>query len=127
MDAIVFESDDNYVNPSRISPLDIIGRSLGSYNNQFEVTVNRQDTALFLSPVMVVESCIHSFNPSLQFSGHYLMGIYHSEEWGRFGAVLCMLAHQRSMQIQMWRDAVTFGTKSISDPSKILFYLSLFF
>ncbi|KAF8168938.1 hypothetical protein BJ912DRAFT_934061 [Pholiota molesta] len=60
-----FVEDDNYVNPSRVSPLQLIGRSLGSFNQRFE-----------------------TFNPKLQYSGHYLTGIYHSEEWARYGALL---------------------------------------
>ncbi|KAF8193818.1 hypothetical protein BJ912DRAFT_1057487 [Pholiota molesta] len=72
LEAIIFVEDDNYVNPSRVSPLQLIGRSLGSFNQRFEVTVNHRDTALFLSPVMVVDSYLQTFNPKLQYSGHYL-------------------------------------------------------
>ncbi|KAF8191706.1 hypothetical protein BJ912DRAFT_925123 [Pholiota molesta] len=118
LEAIIFTEDDNYVNPSRVSPLQLIGRSLGSFNQRFEVTVNHRDTALFLSPVMVVDSYLRSFNPKLQYSGHYLTGIYHSEEWARYGALLCMLAHQPLMKIQMWKDAVSFTTKAIGDPKR---------
>jgi hypothetical protein len=64
-----------------------------------------------LTPIMAADSYTREMNSSLPFSGNYFTGIMHSEEFARFISVIGMVTGFTSLRMQLWGDAMTFGTK----------------
>ncbi|KAF8953458.1 hypothetical protein BDZ97DRAFT_1767423 [Flammula alnicola] len=113
-----FVRDGRYINPSRVDPTTISARSMPSSGGfRHELCLggkNLRDTAICVTPVMVMDSFVAQVNSLLNFSGHYITGIFHTEEWQRFAGVVGMITHHSRLYAHIWSDAITFGTLGAS-------------
>lgn len=120
MGVITFVQDGYVINLSRISPLLLTGHLL--QYNQYELSVENH-TALCVTPIIAMESFLESDPPGLTLPFHSIRGIFHSFEWERYCGALGMLCGQTAMGGQVWNDAVSFQTKTMT--SMLIFLFSL--
>ncbi|KAJ2933907.1 hypothetical protein H1R20_g3130, partial [Candolleomyces eurysporus] len=107
--AITFVEDANFVNPSRSSPenIDVIPQP-GS-TTRFHLSRNGHPI-IGVSSIFLEQS--HLLNATT--SGviqKYIRGIFHSQEWERFVAWICMAFGHRRLHAQLARDALQFSTR----------------
>ncbi|KAF9549485.1 hypothetical protein CPC08DRAFT_729339 [Agrocybe pediades] len=112
--AILFVNSGRFINPSRIDPLAISGRPTTIWSDsRIELCTGGNVTAICVSPMMLIESYLHEFHPALSFSGHFVTGVLHSQEINRMVSLAGMLLKQDTINAQVWKDALTFGTKTM--------------
>ncbi|KDR65147.1 hypothetical protein GALMADRAFT_148943 [Galerina marginata CBS 339.88] len=114
LQTLLFTIDGDYVNLSRANPLELCARQLFGPHPKYEISTKRRTPAICLSPIMVTESYMQTLNPALRYSGHYLTGIFHTQEWSRCFSVIGMLANQSVIWTNMYDDALKFATKTNS-------------
>ena len=108
--ALTFVRSGRYINASRISPDELSGRPVNAANTRFEICTGGRATAILVSPCLVHASHLQSFHPMLKYSGHYFTGLLHVLELDRLISALGMVFNQGALQMQIWSDALTFGT-----------------
>lgn len=113
INAVQFVADGRYVNPSRVNPTILSTKdSLGNQSRYVaEVkTQGKWDTAIFVTPVRVLQSHLHEAVRGQKF----LSGAAHGQEWERMAAVLCMIIGERVVQAQVVGSNLSFSTKTAS-------------
>ena len=107
--AIRFVRHRNFINPSRISPLEVhtIHTSLDGSRSQLHVD---RRLAVCLSPLLVNES--HLMTPTDRgLRNKFIKGTLHQQEMERFVGLTCMAFGQGKMlHAQIERDAMIFST-----------------
>ncbi|KAJ7672316.1 hypothetical protein DFH06DRAFT_1319737 [Mycena polygramma] len=119
MNAMLFErSEPNFINPSRISPLE-----LGCKVSAGSVTTHRlyvgDRIAICVSAVCCMES--HVVTPKRvgarsERLRKWFNGVFHDQDWERWEAILCLVFHERIMYGQFVDKAVSFQTMISPDP-----------
>ncbi|KAF8972599.1 hypothetical protein BDZ97DRAFT_1752487 [Flammula alnicola] len=112
--AVCFPRHGRYINLSRVDPTTISARSIkssGGFRSEICLGGNNcRDAAICITPITVMDSFVTEVNSVLPYSGYYITGIFHTEEWQRFAAVVGMVTHHTRLYAHIWSDAVTFGT-----------------
>ncbi|KAJ2914761.1 hypothetical protein MD484_g5657, partial [Candolleomyces efflorescens] len=109
LNAITFIECGRFVNPSRASPMNVEVLPQTATSNRFYLSRNGE-------PLIGV-SCIYLEHSHLLFettSGmiqKFIRGIFHSQEWERFVAWICMVFGHRRLHAQLLRDALQFSTR----------------
>lgn len=108
--AVTFQKKSCYVNPSRASPLDVHSVNTSPDGSQ-SVLYAGNSLAVLVSSVCSFESYIFS-TPSKGLMQHYVSGIFHSQEWERFCAFICMVFGHAELTGQLALDVLSFSTKT---------------
>lgn len=112
MGAMLFEASENYINPSRVSPLNLTSRvSLGSSQTQRLYVGDR--VAVCVSAVCVTESCVFApknigLRSDRQRKSPY--GVFHDYDWQGFAALACLVFSERVLYTQMIGQSISFQT-----------------
>lgn len=121
-DAIRFVRYKNFINPSRISPLDV-NIFYTSHDRKRSVLQCNYKTAICLSPILSRDS--HLINPaSFGLRNKFVSGHFHQQEWQRFQGFACMVFDRPSMVSQIYNDAISFVTMGPLKGMPIIFILS---
>jgi hypothetical protein len=108
--ALKFGQEGHFINPSRISPLVTNVRRMNVDGKNLRLFVGKSH-AICVTAIASTESYLLSV-PSVGLSQKQLRGIVHSQEWERFAAFFGMVFHQSEMGAQLYKDALSFTTKS---------------
>lgn len=71
-----------------------------------------KSVAILVSSVFSVVSHLITI-PDRGLAQHYISGIFHSQEWERFCAFMCMVFGHPELTAQLSLDALTFSTKAV--------------
>ncbi|PPQ75834.1 hypothetical protein CVT25_008944, partial [Psilocybe cyanescens] len=108
MNAITFQRYNNFINPSRVSPLDV-NTLYTSDDRKRAILQCNYNTAICLTPILSRDSCI--LEPSPQgLRNKYLSGHFHHQEWERFAGFACMVFDHKVMVAQIRDGVMSFGT-----------------
>jgi len=110
--ALLFVRSSRYINASRISPDELSGRPVYTSGFCVEICTGGRTTAIFFSPCLIRASYLHRYHPSLGFTGHYITGLLHVLELDRLISMFGMVMNEDALLMQIWADALTFGTMS---------------
>ncbi|KAF8973569.1 hypothetical protein BDZ97DRAFT_1912054 [Flammula alnicola] len=122
-DAIRFARYKNFINPSRISPLDV-NILYTTHDRKRSVLQCNFKTAICLTPVLSRDSYL--VNPTTSgLRNKYLSGHPHRQEWQRLEGFACMVFDKPVMVAQIHKEAISFMTmgsfkdrEATSSPSK---------
>ncbi|KAF8181501.1 hypothetical protein BJ912DRAFT_928954 [Pholiota molesta] len=107
-DAIRFVRYGHYINPSRISPLEV-NILYTSYDRKRSVLQCNFRTAICISPILSVESYL--VEPAKSgLKNKYLSGHFHLQEWQRLAGFSCMVFDRPSLVAQIYNDTISFVT-----------------
>ena len=67
--------------------------------------------AICVTAIAVTDSYLHSF-PTSGLAQRQLRGIVHSQEWDRLVGFFCMAFHQPELGAQLYKDSLSFTTKT---------------
>lgn len=108
--AITFSSKGRFINPSRVSPLDVY--TVNTHPDGSRSVLYANDTmAVCVSCIYTTASYLYS-TPERGIIQHYIAGIFHSQEWEHFCSFLTMVFNKAELHAQVSGDAVSFSTKS---------------
>jgi hypothetical protein len=136
--AIRFVSTGHFVNPSRASPTVITVREISSgavsHSRRFHAYVES-------SPAIFVSAIFSELSKMREPTQHglpqnMLQGKFHTQEWDRFVAFMCMVFGKRELNANVARDSMHFVTRALSpdgasgklktflrNPSRLIFML----
>lgn len=114
----------NFINPSRVSPLDV---------NIFYTTHDRKrsllqcnlKTAICLSPILSRDSYLLT-PTSFGLRNKYISGHFHSQEWQCFEAFATTVFDKPVMTAQLYNDALSFVTMGPGKGKSSYVFISLF-
>ncbi|KAF8962224.1 hypothetical protein BDZ97DRAFT_1920698 [Flammula alnicola] len=123
--AVRFVRYKNFINPSRISPLDV-NILYTTHDRKRSILQCNYKTAICLTPVLSRDS--HLVSPaSSGLRNKYVSGHFHQQEWQHFEGFACMVFDKPTMIAQIQNEAISFVTmgplkadrESSSSPSKL--------
>ena len=115
MGAITLTSVDDKVNPSSISPCDVLTRGVVGVSNRSHLYTLAREPAICVSCVRVTESFLLA--PPVRGIRHKrISGVFHSQEWERAVAFVCGAFRQPVLAAQLHKDAIQFSTRT-EDPA----------
>lgn len=124
MNAITFQRYNNFINPSRVSPLDV-NTLYTSDDRKRAILQCNYNTAICLTPILSRDSCI--LEPSPQgLRNKYLSGHFHHQEWERFAGFACMVFDHKVMVAQIRDGVMSFGTMGYKGMYLAFSFLFLF-
>lgn len=110
MQSIQFVKAGRYINPSRVDPSYVAVRPAFQSSESKRMFVGK-DVAICVSPVYSSQSFLLEGKPR-GLPQKIVSGIFHSQEWQRFEAFMC-LAFSHEVLIAQYKDhALEFGTRS---------------
>ncbi|KAJ2911861.1 hypothetical protein MD484_g8554, partial [Candolleomyces efflorescens] len=109
--AINFTSHRNFVNPSRVSPLSLLVRSVPGARTRYYLYTKERMPAMCVSSVYCKESHLLA-PPDRGLRQKWLSGIFHSQEWERCVGLVCTMFKHRYVSAQLCQDAMQFSTKA---------------
>ncbi|KAJ2914230.1 hypothetical protein MD484_g6192, partial [Candolleomyces efflorescens] len=113
MSAMAFTQSGRFINPTRISPLDLLVRSAPGSGQRLQLYTSDRRPAVCVSTVYCADSCLTV--PSTRgLKQKYFSGIFHTQEWERCMAIMCALFRQRVLHAQLYKDAIQFATRAAS-------------
>lgn len=113
MGAMLFQSaEPNFINPSRVSPLDLSSRvSVGSsQTNRLHVG---DRVAVCVSALCCTESFISApkrIGGKSERQRKWISGVFHDQDWERFEALMCLLFAEKVMYAQITDKAISLQT-----------------
>jgi hypothetical protein len=121
--AIQFVSYKVYINPSRISPVDVSVHQMTGAKPKYNLYTSDNQPAICISTIFCDGS--HVVEPSTRgLVQKWLSGIFHTQEWERFVGFMCMVFNQPRLSAQLTKDSVQFSTKaSFSKGTRVLLFL----
>lgn len=115
MGAVNFESaEPNFINLSRIPPLDLSVRATQNASQSARLYVGER-IAICVSAVCSVQSCVvaaQKLGPKTESMRKWLSGVFHDQEWERFESVLCLVFAENVMYGQITDKAISFQSMS---------------
>lgn len=109
MGAMHLEAVDDKINPSSVSPCDVLTRGVTGVSNRFHLFTLECKPAVCVSAIRVTESYI--LTPPVQGIRHkHISGVFHSQEWERAVAFVCGVFCQPVLAAQLHKDATQFST-----------------
>jgi hypothetical protein len=106
--AIRFVRYKNFINPSRISPLDV-NILYTSQDRKRSILQCNFRTAICLTPILTRDSFLVNPTP-YALRNKYLSGHPHQQEWQRLAGFTCMVFDRPTMTAQIFNNAVSFVT-----------------
>jgi len=125
MEAIVFDSYKNIINPSRASPLLVRSVKTGQAEKKIDharATLKVGNLqAICVSAVFLTSSTLlpESVNEDAKVKQRGVSGILHKQEWERFCGFLCMTFDSPELRGPLTDDAIFFSTKSMGAFSSV--------
>ncbi|EKM77709.1 hypothetical protein AGABI1DRAFT_129993 [Agaricus bisporus var. burnettii JB137-S8] len=113
VNAIRFDVDGRYVNPSRVDPTILSARDTSGKSARFiaEVKVNHKwVTAVFTTPIRVLDSRLRTSDNEQKS----ISGAAHGQEWERMAAVFCMIMGESVLNAQVVGSELRFSTKLVA-------------
>lgn len=111
LSAIEFRAHLNYVNPARISPLDLSVRSLPGKTTRYHLYTKDRRPAICVSTVLCRESHILE-PPPKGLRQKWISGVFHTQEWERTVGTICTSFGHDVLQAQLVKDAIQFTTRA---------------
>ncbi|RXW13803.1 hypothetical protein EST38_g12051 [Candolleomyces aberdarensis] len=108
--ALSFVESNNFVNPSRASPVDTAVREIAGASPRYNLYRNRLPL-IAVSPLFLEHSQISEPSPN-GLRQKYIRGIYHSQEWEHFTGFTGMAFGHTQLHAQLARDALQFSTRA---------------
>ncbi|KAH6871665.1 hypothetical protein BKA70DRAFT_1450893 [Coprinopsis sp. MPI-PUGE-AT-0042] len=109
--AVQFRSSGAFINPSRISPLEVCVRHVPGARVRSHLYTLDNGPAICVSTVMLVNSYLLA-PPERGLRQKWLSGIFHSQEWERLvGFIVTVFGYDR-LSAQLAKDAIQFTTKA---------------
>ncbi|KAJ3504935.1 hypothetical protein NMY22_g17759 [Coprinellus aureogranulatus] len=126
LSAVEFRSYKNYVNPARVSPLDLCIRTIPGKNIRSHLYTREREPAMCLSTVLCRES--HVLQPPPKgLRQKWLSGVFHSQEWERTVGAICTSFGHDVLQAQLMKDAMQFATRAYFGGREPHFHFSMCF
>ncbi|KAJ6520779.1 hypothetical protein DFH09DRAFT_226468 [Mycena vulgaris] len=120
MGAMMFkESEPNFINPSRVSPLRLSTQGSAGSSTTQRLHVNGR-IAVCVTPVCVTESHVvmpRKIGAKSDRRRKWISGVAHDQDWERMESLFCLLFHETIMYGQISDKALSFQTM-ISPESK---------
>ncbi|KAH6908653.1 hypothetical protein BKA70DRAFT_1426554 [Coprinopsis sp. MPI-PUGE-AT-0042] len=111
LSALEFRSSGSFINPCRISPLEVGAWSVPGPRIRSHLHTLDGRPAVCVSPVMCDKSYLQA-PPERGLRQKWMSGIFHSQEWERFvGFMATVFGHER-LSAQLARDAIQFTTRA---------------
>ncbi|KAJ7677840.1 hypothetical protein DFH06DRAFT_1316635 [Mycena polygramma] len=122
MGAMLFEhAHPNFINPARISPLELGCKVSGGSTTTHRLYV-RDRIAICVSAVCCMESHVVApkrVGAKSERMRKWLNGVFHDQDWERFESILCLVFHERLMFGQIVDKALSFQTMISPDPRNV--------
>jgi hypothetical protein len=109
--AVNFRSHGNFVNPSRVSPLNLLVRSVPGARTRYYLYTKDRMPAMCVSSVYCKESHLLA-PPERGLRQKWMTGIFHSQEWERCVGLVCTTFKHRYVSAQIGQDAMQFSTRA---------------
>lgn len=113
MGAMLFsEAKPNFVNPSRVSPLQL-GIRVSAGSTQTHRLYYGDRVAICVSAVCVTESFLSAprrIGAKSDRQRKWISGVLHDQDWERFEGTICLAFHERILYGQISDKAISFQT-----------------
>lgn len=123
---IEFRRYGRYINPCRISPLDVLIKSVPGSTFKYHLHGADRKVLVCLVPVLCRNSYLMEPNGQTMRK-KYITGIFHSQEWERFIGFICTAFDQLELEAQLLQDAIQFATRPESAQGMIVSSFFFFF
>ncbi|KAJ6548900.1 hypothetical protein B0H19DRAFT_1265694 [Mycena capillaripes] len=121
MSAMLFQSaEPNFINLSRVSPLDLTSRASAGSSQTSRLYVGDR-IAICLSAVCCTESHVLApkrIGPKTELQRKWFSGVLHDQDWERFESILCLVFGESIMYGQVTDKSISFQTMMSPDPSR---------
>ncbi|KAJ6522934.1 hypothetical protein DFH09DRAFT_1191008 [Mycena vulgaris] len=121
MGAMMFqESEPNFINPSRVSPLRLSTQGSAGSSTTQRLHVNGR-IAVCVTPVCVTESHVvvpRKIGLKSDRRRKWISGVPHDQDWERMEALLCLLFHETIMYGQIADKSLSFQTMISPETAK---------
>jgi hypothetical protein len=112
LSAIEFRSSEFYINPSRISPLDVCVKQIGiGTRPKYHLYTRQHRPAVCVSTIFCDSSHVLA-PPDRGLTQKSISGIFHSQEWEHFVGFMCTVFDHERMSAQLAKDVLQFTTKA---------------
>lgn len=124
MQSIRFAKSGRYINPSRVDPKDVSVRPMYQSSENKRIFVGK-DVAVCVSTIYSKGSYLLE-GKTWALPQKMLSGIFHSQEWQRFEAFMCLAFSHEVLYAQYKDHALEFATKTKKSTSYYDATLKLF-